>query len=232
MATAPTKKELLLKAAKELFSEHGYSETTFKKISERAGVALGLLTHHFGNKEKFFLTAGLDVVQELVQTMRTNLQGVPNGLEAVRTFAKTYFDFARNPRQDFMVLVRCSPFSDLKTTEDKAVMIRNFSELYDILRECVELGVKDGSIRKVDPQKTSVVVFCNLVGGIRHGLLTPYGDDTPLRRHRRVRHLRPQETLIGRLAAHALKGIVTGDSRTLAGRRPSRPAPTCVRQRS
>jgi len=171
-------KELLLKAAKELFSEHGYSETTFKKISERAGVALGLLTHHFGNKEKLFLTAGLDVVHELVQAIRTNLQGVPNGLEAVRVFAKTYFDFARNPRQDFMVLVRCSPFSDLKTIEDKDVMIRNFSELYDILEECVGRGVEDGSIRKLDPHRTSVVVFCNLVGGIRHGLLTPYGDES------------------------------------------------------
>ncbi len=176
MANGPTKKELLLKAAKELFSEHGYSETTFKKISDRAGVALGLLTHHFGNKEKLFLTAGLDVLHELIQTIKTNLQGVPNGLEAVRIFANTYFDFARNPRQDFMVLVRCSPFSDLKTTEDKEFMIRTFSELYDVLRDCVELGVKDGTIRPVDPQRASVVVFCNLVGGIRHGLLTPYGD--------------------------------------------------------
>ena len=177
MATGPTKKELLLKAAKELFSEHGYSETTFKKISERAGVALGLLTHHFGNKEKLFLTAGLDVLQELVLAIRTNLQGVPNGLEAVRVFAQTYFDFARNPRQDFMVLVRCSPFSDLKTVEDKDVMFRNFSELYDILKECVQRGVEDGSIRPVESRRTSVVVFCNLVGGIRHGLLTPYGDE-------------------------------------------------------
>ena len=41
---AMTKKEALLKAAKELFGECGYTETTFKKISERAGVALGLLT--------------------------------------------------------------------------------------------------------------------------------------------------------------------------------------------
>lgn len=177
MATGPTKKELLLKAAKELFSEHGYSETTFKKISERAGVALGLLTHHFGNKEKLFLTAGLDVLQELVLAIRTNLQGVPNGLESVRVFAQTYFDFARNPRQDFMVLVRCSPFSDLKTVEDKDVMFRNFSELYDILKDCVQRGVEDGSIRPVEPRRTSVVVFCNLVGGIRHGLLTPYGGE-------------------------------------------------------
>lgn len=177
MAKGPTKKDLLLKAAKELFGEHGYSETTFKKISERAGVALGLLTHHFGNKEKLFLAAGLEVVHELVIAIRTNLQGAPNGLEAVRVFAKTYYDFARNPRQDFMVLVRCSPFSDLKTIEDKDVMIKNFSELYDILRECIERGLQDGSIRKLDAHKTSVLVFCNLVGGIRHGLLTPYGDE-------------------------------------------------------
>lgn len=181
MATGPTKKDLLLKAAKELFSEYGYAETTFKKISERAGVALGLLTHHFGNKEKLFLAAGLDVLNDLVLTMRTNLQGTPNGLEAVRTFAMTYFEFAQNPHQDFMVLVRCSPFSDLKTTEDKQVMITTFSELYDILHDCVARGVADGSIRPVDPERTSVVVFCNLVGGIRHGLLTPYGSETLFR---------------------------------------------------
>ena len=49
-----TKKEALLQAAKELFGEYGFAETTFKKISDRAGVALGLLTHHYGNKEKLF----------------------------------------------------------------------------------------------------------------------------------------------------------------------------------
>ncbi len=178
MAVGPNKKGLLLKATKELFSEHGYSETTFKKISERAGVALGLLTHHFGNKEKLFLTAGLDVVRELVLAIRGSIQNADNGLDAVRLFATTYFQFALNPRQDFMVLVRCSPFSDLKTVEDKEVMIHKFSELYDILTECIERGIADGSIRPMDPQKMAAVVFCNLVGGIRHGLLTPYGSET------------------------------------------------------
>ena len=42
-----SKKEALLQAAKELFGECGYVETTFKKISDRAGVALRLLTHHY-----------------------------------------------------------------------------------------------------------------------------------------------------------------------------------------
>ena len=65
-----TKKEALLKAAKELFGECGYTETTFKKISERAGVALGLLTHHYGNKEKLFLAAGMDVLERFHEVLQ------------------------------------------------------------------------------------------------------------------------------------------------------------------
>ena len=67
---AMTKKEALLKAAKELFGECGYTETTFKKISERAGVALGLLTHHYGNKEKLFLAAGMDVLERFHEVLQ------------------------------------------------------------------------------------------------------------------------------------------------------------------
>lgn len=45
-------------------------ETTFKKISDRAGVALGLLTHHYGNKEKLFLASGLDVLEHFLVKLR------------------------------------------------------------------------------------------------------------------------------------------------------------------
>ena len=65
------KKEALLQAAKDLFGECGYVETTFKKISDKAGVALGLLTHHYGNKEKLFLASGLDVLEHFLVKLRT-----------------------------------------------------------------------------------------------------------------------------------------------------------------
>ena len=65
-----SKKESLLQAAKDLFGECGYVETTFKKISDRAGVALGLLTHHYGNKEKLFLACGLDVLEHFLKRLQ------------------------------------------------------------------------------------------------------------------------------------------------------------------
>lgn len=172
-----TKKELLLEAAKELFAEYGYTETTFKKISEKAGVALGLLTHHYGNKEKLFLAAGLDVLDDLHRRLQEEMGKASTGLDAVRNYARCYFDFAMDTETNFLVLIRCSPFSDLKASEDRDIMVRTFAVLYDDLESCISRGIADGSIRQgLPPRETAVAVFCNLVGGVRHMLLTPYGQ--------------------------------------------------------
>ena len=59
---APTSKERILAAARALFGELGYPDTTFKRIAEKSGVALGLITHYFGSKEKLFVASCLSVL--------------------------------------------------------------------------------------------------------------------------------------------------------------------------
>lgn len=169
-----TKKESLLEAAKELFGEHGYNETTFKKISEKAGVALGLLTHHYGNKEKLFMAAGLDVLEHLVARLKMAVDGAETGLIAVQRFCEEYLAFSIDPEENFLVLIRCSPYSDVKTREDAEVMAEKFSEVYDILEECVRKGHEDGTIIPYATKELATNVQCNLVGSVRTRLLTPY----------------------------------------------------------
>ncbi len=43
-----------LEAALELFSSHGYGATSMRQISERSGLSVGNLYHHFGSKEAIF----------------------------------------------------------------------------------------------------------------------------------------------------------------------------------
>ncbi len=50
----PSKRKLFFEAAKELFGELGYAETTFKKISDKAGVALGLIDPPLWQQGKSF----------------------------------------------------------------------------------------------------------------------------------------------------------------------------------
>lgn len=169
-----SKKDALLKAAKELFGECGYADTTFKKISERADVALGLLTHHYGNKEKLFLAAGLDVLDHFLDVLQTAVSQGVTGRERVRLFCGAYLDFSIDPATNWLVLVRCSPYSDMKTTADREVMYRKFNEVPQLLERQLEYGVADGSIHVPHVKETAQVILSLMVGVNRTRVLTPY----------------------------------------------------------
>ena len=139
--TAKNKKEALLQAAKELFGECGYVETTFKKISDRAGVALGLLTHHYGNKEKLFLASGLDVLEHFLVKLRQATADAACGYDAVMHFCKAYLDFSVDKDSNWLVLVRCSPYSDMKTKTDREQMDSMFAQVHRELEEQIQRGI-------------------------------------------------------------------------------------------
>lgn len=59
----------LIQAAGELFTEHPYDEVTTSEIARRAGVAYGLIAHHFGNKRGLYL-ATVRAAADLVRAVR------------------------------------------------------------------------------------------------------------------------------------------------------------------
>ncbi|MGE9986224.1 TetR/AcrR family transcriptional regulator [Desulfovibrio sp. SGI.169] len=173
-----SKKEALLQAAKELFGECGYVETTFKKISDRAGVALGLLTHHYGNKEKLFLASGLDVLEHFLIKLREATAGATTGFDAVMRYCKAYLDFSIDKDSNWLVLVRCSPYSDMKTKTDRDLMDSMFSQVHQLLETLIARGVSDGSLVKVDSKATAQIIISLMVGANRTQVLTPYALPT------------------------------------------------------
>lgn len=169
-----SKKDALLKAAKELFGEYGYVETTFKKISERAGVALGLLTHHYGNKEKLFLAAGIDVLENFLRVLRAATATGTDGYDSVIKFCQAYLNFSIDKNSNWLVLVRCSPYSDMKTKSDRDTMNATFNQVSKELEQQLHKGVQDGSIRQLNTAETAQVIIALMVGSNRTRLLTPY----------------------------------------------------------
>ncbi len=173
-----SKKNALLEAAKELFGEYGYVETTFKKISEKAGVALGLLTHHYGNKEKLFLAAGLDVLEHFLRVLREATAKGTNGYDSVLNFCQAYLDFSIDKNSHWLVLVRCSPYSDMKTSADRETMISSFQQVSQELELSLQAGMQDGSIRSdIHAQDTAQVIIALMVGINRTRVLTPYASE-------------------------------------------------------
>ena len=52
--TCPMLCSLVLDAARQLFSEHGYQATRTEDVVRRAGLTRGALYHHFASKEDLF----------------------------------------------------------------------------------------------------------------------------------------------------------------------------------
>lgn len=169
-----SKKEALLQAAKELFGEFGYADTTFKKISERAGVALGLLTHHYGNKEKLFLAAGIDVLEHFLVVLKEAAAKGETGYDSVLKFCTAYLDYSVDRTSNWLVLVRCSPYSDMKTKTDRDLMYEKFNQVPRELEKQLRRGMEDGSIRQLPSHDTAQVIMSMMVGANRTKLLTPY----------------------------------------------------------
>ncbi|KAF5035343.1 TetR/AcrR family transcriptional regulator [Sedimentibacter saalensis] len=52
-----SKKDKIVQASIEEFSEHGFEKANTDRISQRAEVSKGLIFHYFGSKENLFMTA-------------------------------------------------------------------------------------------------------------------------------------------------------------------------------
>ncbi len=170
----PSSKDVILATARALFGEHGYTSTTFKKIAESSGLALGLITHYFGSKENLFVQSSLSILDNLQEEIMKGTSAADSGLAAVESFAAVYLDFARTRRNDFMILVSCSPYSDLKNDIAKDDIVQVFERMVVLLRRYIERGQNDGSIVRDDPEQLANAVFATLVGSVRTLMLSPY----------------------------------------------------------
>ncbi len=73
--------ERIIEAARALFAERGFEETTTTLIAERAGVSVGGLYGHFRNKWELLLIILEQHARKTYTFLVENLQGAPEGGE-------------------------------------------------------------------------------------------------------------------------------------------------------
>lgn len=172
-----TKKEKILLAAQEQFGEHGYTATTLKMVADSAGVASGLVSHYYGNKDNLFLEAGGELIDQMLAILTDKAKSGKNGLESLEIFVQAYFDFTDNHRTTFPTLLRSSPFSDEYPHLNRTQIAAKFKQLIDRIEDYIRQGIDDGSVQKVPLPQTSHLVYGHIVGAVRTEFLTPFQID-------------------------------------------------------
>lgn len=168
------KKERILRAAQAMFGRYGFANTTMKMIAEEAGVAFGLVAHHFGSKETLFITAGFDMVGRLLDRVRAAAADASSGYEALTRFVRAYLQFTLDNPETFPVLIRCSPFGELGGDSHKQLVAEKFDLIFDEIASHLKRGMDDGSIRPLPVRKTALLLYGNILTAVRTHFITPY----------------------------------------------------------
>jgi len=160
------RKESILQAAIILFAERGFNATPTAEVAKRAGVAEGLIFHYFKNKEGIFVHILSEMMEIYIQGLEANMEKAPTGLEAIENIMAFHLRFSEERSKEFIVVIRDFPFDLMKPGSPAVGMITDGSaRISDVMRKCIERGIKDGSIRKI-PVEETIFMVRGLLNGV------------------------------------------------------------------
>jgi len=126
VAATRARKDSVLKAALECFSEHGIDHTTIHQIQARANCSIGSLYHHFGSKEGIAEELFLEGIQQLNQAMLKEIRSAKDARESVYAVVSAYCDWSTRNRD----MARYLHSRDIDFSEQARQRLREIHQSY------------------------------------------------------------------------------------------------------
>jgi AcrR family transcriptional regulator len=162
------KRTLILDAARQIFLEKGYEQTSIRNIAEQIEHSPGTIYLYFKDKDDIFHTLHEEGFSRMLQKMEP-LQFVSDPFERLKALGLVYLDFAKNNKDfyDLMFVIE-SPLKQEAKNEEWPMGQRTLNALKEIIRQCQQTGRFKG--KNVD--YLSFIIWSGV-----HGMATLYGHD-------------------------------------------------------
>ena len=149
MTLQEAKINFIVEIATSLFMEKSINDVTIKDIALKAGVGEATIYRYFSKKETIILACVMSL-QNKVSSNYFNLSKGTTGFEKIEIFYNSYLEiFKSNP--DYYYFIR--EFDAFMYTQNPAILKeyeKGIDSYRSIFIEAYELGLKDGTIKKID----------------------------------------------------------------------------------
>jgi len=175
-AIRETKINIILDAAREVFSSNGFDSTRLEDIAYSAGFSKASLYNYYSDKESIFINLAIREFEKIIQLFKTKIDiknPLRKNLEIVlrilfSVFGDHFAIFLTISNFMAQKIIHC-PQSDTKDTND-TILIKKFKSVYgevtDRLVNIIEAARKRGEI--TSPLESSVLSknFGSLIKGV------------------------------------------------------------------
>ena len=139
------KRESIIRAAIEVFSNKDFKTASISEIAQKAGVANGTIYQYFRNKEDLFFSIPIEKTNEFRHQLDLHLEGISGALNKIRKFVWYYlYFFKTNPEYGRILMLEMRVSKSFVKTETYGFLKQSVGQVMDIIME----GQKEGVIRK------------------------------------------------------------------------------------
>lgn len=101
---APLRRQHILEGALQVFSEHGFHDTSMNDIAHAVGITKPVIYQHFGSKRKLY-SALIDTVgDEMIETVTNATREAIDGKAQTQRGFKAYFQWVETNQDGFRLL--------------------------------------------------------------------------------------------------------------------------------
>jgi len=150
------RRKQIMGVASKVFAEKGYYATTIADLASAAGIAKGTIYWYFNNKRAIMLAILDDIVSEINESFGLVVRDTPNGLEAILRCVEPAIRLLEKHGPIYLMY-----FLEIGSTD--RVLQEKYRDIYRAIhagtRMALERGMKEGLIRKVNPELTAYAVM-------------------------------------------------------------------------
>ena len=164
----------IIAAAGKRFSAFGYRRTGMAEIARQAGVAAGTVYRYFASKEDVFREVVRDLHESWLARTREVLSAPGTALERLARLGEASVEFNHDNTLMSSIFRRDAEivFAPLIEELHEQLLRQNVAMLADVVRD----GIREGSIRAVDPERAAFFLF--MAGDVlsNHQTYYPYSE--------------------------------------------------------
>jgi TetR/AcrR family fatty acid metabolism transcriptional regulator len=165
MSKKRVKRQVIIDAAIEVFSQNGFQNSTISGIAQRANVAEGTIYQYFRNKEDLFFSIPIDKTKQFYKELELHLQGINGAMNKIRKFVWYYlYHLQENPAYARALMLEMRVNRNFANTKAFGAYRPLTQKILEIIAE----GQKEGIIRK----DTNKYMIRHLILGLLEHIIT------------------------------------------------------------
>jgi AcrR family transcriptional regulator len=164
-------KDLILSAAREIFLEEGYENTSMRKIANKIEYSPGIIYQHFRDKNDLLLELHNKAFECKMEALFESVKDIPDPMDRLIATGKAYLEYGISNPQDYelMFVLSCTMEALAVKQEfwkDGAMAI---GMLQNNIKECMEAGYFK---KELNLQAASLMLWAQV-----HGLVTLFNKE-------------------------------------------------------